>query len=133
MRIDHWNRVSMSIRFKINVYDQQEKDDLVETIKEDFPRDAIHTKSPFKSGHIILGAAQKSCSFSEASAAHSDDPAFAHFKNKFNHFIHTNFDSEFVDNDMQSILNSATSVCLQIPRGFNCNNVNSKYLLCPVT
>jgi hypothetical protein len=26
MRIDHWNRVSMSIQFKINVYDQQEKD-----------------------------------------------------------------------------------------------------------
>ena len=67
MRIDHWNQVSMSIRFKINHLDQQEKgeDDFVETGMEDSPPGA---KSPFKSGHIILGAAQKSSSFSEASA-----------------------------------------------------------------
>ena len=114
MHIDHWNRVSMSIRFKIDLFDQQEKgEDDVETSRESsrLRPDTIHNKSPFKSGHIILGAAQKSCSFSEVSAAHSDDPAFAQFKNKFNHFIHTNLDSEFIEDDLHSILGSTTSVC----------------------
>ena len=114
MHIDHWNRVSMSIRFKINLFDQQEKGgDDVETSKEDpQPDTTIRNKGPFKSGHIILGAAQKSCSFSDVSAAHSDDPAFAQFKNKFKHFIHTNFNSEFTEDDLNSILGSTSSVCL---------------------
>lgn len=118
MRIDHWNRVSMSIRFKINLLDQQNRGDDVE--EDSRPGDTILRKeSPFKSGHIILGAAQKIHSFDEVSAAHSDDPAFAHFKNKFIHFIHTNFNSaEFINDneDLHSIPGSATvkSVCLQI-------------------
>jgi hypothetical protein len=107
----------MSIRFKINLFDQQNKgedDDHFETSVESRPDTTVtRIKSTFTSGHITLGAAQKSCSFSEVSAAHSDDPAFAHFKNKFVHFINTNFDSEFID-DLHSILGSTTSVCLQI-------------------
>jgi hypothetical protein len=120
MRIDHWNRVSMSIRFKINLLDQKNRGE--DDVEEDSrPGDTILRKeSPFKSGHIILGAAaQKIRSFDEVSAAHSDDPAFAHLKNKFNHFIHTNFNSaEFINDneDLPSIPGSATvkSVCLHI-------------------
>jgi hypothetical protein len=111
MRIDHWNRVSMSIRFKINLFDQQEKGEDSEDYDETSKQERTNLKSPFKSGHIILGAAQKNCSFSEASAAHSDDPAFANFKNKFNHFIQSN-NSEFIGEDLHSILDSTTSVCL---------------------
>lgn len=118
----------MSIRFKIKLFDQQNKgeDDDVETSIEDSSSrpvsDTIHIKSPFKSGHIILGAAQKLCSFSEVSAAHSDDPAFSHFKNKFNHFIQSNFNSEFIDNDLHSILGSTASVSLQFWIELNGNN-----------
>ena len=119
MRIDHWNRVSMSIWFKINLFDQQNKDeddldDQVETNIEDSRPDTMCNKGPFGSGHIILGAAQRSCSFAEVSAAHSDDPAFAHFKNKFNHFIHADYNSEFNDDNLHSILGSTASVCFWI-------------------
>jgi hypothetical protein len=116
MRIDHWNRVSMSIRFKINLFDQQnmdknDLDDQVETNMEDSRPDTMRNKGPFEFGHIILGAAQRSCSFAEVSAAHSDDPAFAQFKNKFNHFIRADYNSEFNDDNLHSILGSTASVC----------------------
>jgi hypothetical protein len=121
MRIDHWNRVSMSIRFKVDLFDQQNKDedhnasdDQVRVEMEDSQPDTMHTKGSFKSGNIILGAAQKICSFAEVSAAHSDDLAFTHFRNKFNHFIHDNSDLEFSDHDLHSILGSTMSVCIQI-------------------
>ena len=121
----------MSIRFKINLFDQQNKvedDDVrVETSMEDSRSNTMRTKNPFKFGHIILGAPQKSCSFSEVSAANSDNPAFSQFTNKFNHFIRTNYNSEFSDNDLHSIVGSATSVCLQILE-LNCNNSNVHFL-----
>jgi hypothetical protein len=131
MRIDHWNRVSMSIRSKINLFDEQNKgedDDQVETGLEYSQPDntTMRNKGPFKSGHIILGAAQRSCSFAEISAVHSDDPAFAHFKNKFIHFIHADYNSEFIDDDLHSILDSKASVCLQILKVLN---VTTQYII----
>jgi hypothetical protein len=123
----------MSIRFKIDIFDQQNKDenelDDVDASIEDSRPDTMHTKGPFKSGHIILGAAQRFSSFSEVSAAHSDDPAFSHFKNKFNHFIRTNFNLEFNDNDLHSILDSTTSVCVQILIELICNNSQSTFFV----
>ena len=114
----------MSIRFKINLLDQQNKgeNDDEDTGIENSQPDTMHIKSPFKSGHIILGTSQRLCSFSEVSAAHSDDPAFSQFKNKFKHFIRTNFNSEFDDNGLHSILDSTTSVRVQILMELICNN-----------
>ena len=105
----------MSIRFKVDLFDQQNRgEDHDDTSMEDSRPDMMRIKGPFTSGHIILGAAQKNCSFSEVSAAHSVDPAFSHFKNKFKHFIHADYNSEFDASDLYSILDSMTLVCLQI-------------------
>ena len=104
----------MSIWFKVDLFDQQNRgEDHDDTSMEDSWPDTMRIKGPFTSGHIILGAAQKNCSFSKVSAAHRVDPAFSHFKNKFKHFIHADYNSESNTSDLHSILDSTTSVCLQ--------------------
>lgn len=99
MTIYQRSLVSRLIRFRIDTFEANLDDDEVEM--EDSRPSTMKQGGSFKVGHIILGSVQKPVSFEEVSAAHSNDPAFSNFYNKFSRFLRTqNIDSlEYADFD----------------------------------
>lgn len=113
MELDHWSRISKSIRFKIDTFDEKFDEDSIDISMEDSRPDTMKLGGSFKSGHIVLGAVQKRCMLKEIAAAHVDDPAFTRFQYKFRQFIQDNFASKFSNADMDTILDPNAMVCIQ--------------------
>jgi hypothetical protein len=117
MELDHWSQLSKSIRFKIDVFDENNEDvDVMEL--EDSRPDTMKPGGSFRSGHIVLGAVQKRCSLKQIADDHADDPAFTRFHSKFGQFIKANRDS-LSDEDIDILLDSSAMV-----RMITCSNIS---------
>jgi hypothetical protein len=119
MELDHWSQLSKSIRFKIDIFDEKNNEDLdVDVSKEleDSRPDTMKPGGSFKSGHIVLGAVQKRCSLKQIADDHADDPAFTRLHSKFGQFIKANRDS-LSDEEIDILLDPSAKV-----RMITCSN-----------
>ena len=83
MKIDHWQHIALLIRAQIDISEGKFDEDEPDTLE--VSEGSTISSQEFR--NIVLGAKQKSLSFSAIESMHSEDSAFKKFRERFCKFL----------------------------------------------
>jgi hypothetical protein len=84
MKVDHWQHVALLIRAQIDISEGKFDEDEPDTLEVS---EGSSSSSSQEFRNIVLGAKQKSVSFSTIESTHSEDSAFKKFRERFCKFL----------------------------------------------